>query len=262
MPLGEGGRVEFPVRTIIDETELEGDMDKPPLVPVGMAGELSVEEEVTVTLPDAGGTPVEGLNTVLVDPGKVEVEKTVGSEDRTPVPGPTGIELFAIEILDEGVAIDETGCISGELIVLGLKVEKGIRIELTLPVRAGSPVEEPVSPRGGAEMDGLPMGPADEDLTLALFGLETDGERPLERVEERGTTKVPLFEGAGMDDEAGGAVGTPVVGGIGAPEEEGVKEDEGRFGSREPVEKVGEGTLPVDDIVMLGLCPKVEGLTV
>ena len=79
MPVDEGGNVEFPVGKVV--RDLEGD-----------------EKEV-VAFPDADGTPVEGLTTVVVDTGEVLVGTIGDEDDREPLLVPTGVDLFAPRII-------------------------------------------------------------------------------------------------------------------------------------------------------------------
>ena len=266
--VGEGRKVEFLVGVMIEEAEPEGVIEEPPLGPVGMVGDPIGNEEVAVVLPEAESIPVEGPTTVVVDPSKVVVEKTDDAEVGTPVLVPTGTELFATGILDGGGCTDEAEGALGELTVLAFKDDDGGRPELTLLVGIGMAVdlpgpdadgllvgvellaEEPDSERPPPEIDGLPIGPVDENGKLVPNGVEMEIGNPFEGV-DRGRTDVPLLEGAGKDEEAGGAVGISVVDETGVPEDE-RDEDEREPGLSGPVEKVGEGRLPVDEAVMLG----------
>ena len=184
-------------------------------------------------MPDADGTPVEGLITALVDTGEVAIGATDGEEDGIPVLVPIGVETLAIGMLDD---------MPGELILMiEPEDELGGRADVRLPVGAGVLLEEPSVP----ERPPLPgrvkpgIEPVDEELAVGgdvgteipfegdeiggprvvplVEGTGTDEEaggaiETLEGDERGGTTVVPLVEGTGADEEAGGAVGTLVVG--------------------------------------------------
>ena len=247
VPVGEGGNVEFPVGRTMGDPE---------------GGEKEV-----VALPDADGTPVEGLATAVFDVGEVVIGTPVGAEDGVPVPVPTGVELLATGML---------GDTPGELILIGPEDESVGGVDVKLPLEAGVLLEPPTSPRLPPLIFGLPVGPWDEEL---VAGVVIEADNPLEGDETGGTMVVPLPEGAGTDEDAGGAIGTPVVDGTESAEDDGldgggaivvplpkgagVDEEDGReLGLRDPVENVGEGMLPVEGIVMFGLGLKVVGFTV
>ena len=236
MPVDEGGNVEFPVGKVV--RDLEGD-----------------EREV-VAFPDADGTPVEGLTTVVVDTGEVLVGTIGDEDDREPLLVPTGVELLATGMLDDT---------PGELILIGLEDENVDGVEVILLVGAGVLLEAPHSPRPPPLILGMPIVPVSEELAA---GVGVGTETPLEGDEVGGTMVVPLLEGTGADDEAGGTVEILVVGGTGGaivvplPEGAGADEDERELGLRFPVENVGEGIMLVIEVVLLALGPIVVGFTV
>ena len=117
-------------------------------------------------------------------------------------------------------------------------------------------------PRPPPEIDRLGTGRLDEDDEIEPICVVTETENPLEGLEESGALEVLLLEDIGPDKAPAGAVETLLVRERGGAETVEYEEDEREPPLSGPVENVGEGIPPVEDIVMLGFGPKVVGLTV